>query len=378
MKVAIFAAMTGRQSGGPESYEIALIHALTFGGARNEYSIYCVNSEAASIFRQLSSKLSVRRLWPSFRWISFTLSLPIQLLLNPHDIVHATYVAPPFLPGRLVFTLHDLSPFSNPEFYPPAIRLRLQRGFAQSIRRADEIICVSEFTLQHLAERFPTEAARARVIHHGVDDIYRRVRTSDEIEQVLGRLQVRRPYILCLGKLQARKNTIRIIEAFHQLKKETRAPHKLVMAGRKMWTSSEVYPLVRRLGLEDDIVFPGHVADNDLPALYRGAEVLVFPSLFEGFGMPVLEAMASGCPVVTSNVTSLPEVAGDAAVLVDPTRTEDIANGIHSVLRDGGFRNQLIERGLIRASHYTWARTAAEVMKVYAEVGTSGRGHLSA
>jgi glycosyltransferase involved in cell wall biosynthesis len=372
MNVAIFAAMTGRQAGGPESYELELIKALSLA-AGNAYSIYCVNPEARKVFRNISPALSVHTLWPRFRWISFTTTLPLSLWLRRPDVFHATYVAPPVFPGRMVLTLHDLSPFSNPEFYPAAIRLRLQRGFARSIRLASAICCVSRFTRDHLAELFPSEVEKAVVTPHGVNPIFHRLENREPVHALLDRIGVRDPYVLCLGKLQARKNTARVIEAFHLWKSESNLPHKIVMVGRKMWTSSEIHPLVKRLGLEKEIVFTGHLPDADIPLLYNGASALVFPSLFEGFGMPVLEAMACGCPVVTSSVTSLPEVAGDCAVVVDPHRVEEIAAGIRRVLTDESLREDMIRRGYERARQFTWETTARLVAATYQQVAAVPR-----
>jgi glycosyltransferase involved in cell wall biosynthesis len=376
VKIGIFAPMTGRQSGGPETYELQLVHALSDARREHSITVYCANENAAASFRAISSKLRVFILRPDIRWISFALSLPLELLRRTPDVMHATYVAPPYVPGKFVFTLHDLSPFSNPEFYPPAIRFRLQKGFASSIRRAAAVLCVSEFTRRHLVDQFPFAAEKARVVPHGVDPAFHRMKDREEVRRRLQTYGLREPYVLCLGKLQARKNTLRVLEAFHVLKKETGLPHKLAMVGRKMWTSSEVYPLIERLGLTSQVVLTGHVVDSDLALLYNGADALAFPSLFEGFGLPVLEAMACGCPVVTSNTTSLPEVAGSAALLVDPYRAEAIAEGLACVLTDAAVHQDLAAKGLERARQFTWEKTAQQVLEAYGEVagyGTSGR-----
>lgn len=375
MQIGIFAPMTGRQSGGPETYELELVRALAAAGQGHGITVYCVNKTAAASFQATSSSLQVVTLYPSIRWISFALSLPWELMRRPPDVLHATYIAPPFLPGKFAFTLHDLSPFSNPEFYPPAIRFRLRRGFASSIRRAAIVLCVSEFTRQHMIDQFPFAAGKARVVPHGVDPAFHRMEDHEEVRRRLQRYGLREPYVLCLGKLQARKNTLRVLEAFHLFKQQSRLPHKLVMVGRKMWTSSEVSPLIERLRLTSQVVLTGHVVDSDLAFLYNGADALVFPSLFEGFGLPVLEAMACGCPVVTSNVTSLPEVAGSAALLVDPYRVEAIAEGLTTVLTDAALRLDFKQKGLERARQFTWEKTAQQVLKAYAEVAQDGTGN---
>ena len=360
--------MVGRRSGGPETYELQLLRALCQQAPEDRFTAYCVNDTAESALSKQSPELSVRTLRPSLRWISFTLSLPLELLRRPVDVFHATYVAPPYVPGKFVFTLHDLSPFSNPEMYPAAIRFRLQRGFASSIRWSDAVLCVSEFTRNHLLEMFPEAVGKAHVTHHGLDPVFGIVQDRFIVQRCLQRYGVDCPYVLCLGKVLARKNTGRVLEAFHKLKQETKLPHKLLVVGRRMWTSSDIGPLIARLGLEPHVIFTGHVPDEDIPLLYNGADALAFPSLFEGFGFPILEAMACGCPVVTSNVTSLPEVAGGAAIIVNPYRVDEIAEGLYRALTDEPLRADLISRGILRSREFTWQKTAADVLRIYRQV----------
>jgi glycosyltransferase involved in cell wall biosynthesis len=368
MNISIFPPMIGRQSGGPETYDLQLIHALRALNDSHNYDVYCINQQGSNIVRESVPDVTVHTLHPGIRWISVPFVLPLHLLRRPVDIVHATYVAPPYLPSRLVFTLHDLSPFSHPHFYPTAIRFRLQKGFASSIRRASAILCASEFTRQHLAKQFPDAAEKAYVTHYGLDPAFRYIEDRAEVKRCLERYGIPEPYLLIVGKLQARKNTVRALEAFALLKKNTNLKHKLVMVGRKMWTSDEVFPQIENLGLQQDIVMTGHAPPEDIPLLYNGAAALVFPSLFEGFGFPVLEAWACGCPVVTSTATSLPEIAGDAAVLVDPYQSEAIAQGIERVLTDSGLRQELIQKGFERVQQFTWKRTAEQVLRIYEAV----------
>jgi glycosyltransferase involved in cell wall biosynthesis len=185
------------------------------------------------------------------------------------------------------------------------------------------------------------------------------------------RWSIRRPYILAVGNLQPRKNLLRLIEAFAQLITERRIPHQLVLAGKAKWRESDIHRTVRRLGIEDRIVFTGRVPDEDLACLLNGAELFVYPSLYEGFGLPVLEAMACGTPVVTSNCTSIPEVAGDAALLVDPYRVDELADAIHHVLSDESLRARLREKGLARSQMFSWRQTARKTWTAYCQTAGS-------
>jgi glycosyltransferase involved in cell wall biosynthesis len=365
MKIGIFAPMTGRQAGGPEAYDTGLVRGLMAVGAPHEYTVYCVNEAGATLMRRAAPAHATVVLRPSRRWISIPVSLPIALGRAGVDLVHATFVAPPFLPAPLVFTLLDISPVTHPQFLPWSLRLRLWPLWRNSLRMARVVLCISEFTRQCLIEALGFPPDRAFVSHLGVHPRFR-VIEPDATRATLSRYGVTAPYVLHVGKIQARKNIVRLLEAFHMVKRDLSLPHKLVLVGRKTWTSSEVEPLIARLGLAPHIVQTGHVADEDTPHFYNGASALAYPSLYEGFGLPVIEAMSCGTPVVTSNGTSLPEIAGDAAVLVDPYRVEDIATGLSRVLQDSALAEALRRRGLERSREFRWERTAQRTLEAYA------------
>ena len=176
---------------------------------------------------------------------------------------------------------------------------------------------------------------------------------------------VRFPYVLGVGNLQPRKNLLRLVEAFSRLKRNTGLPHQLVLVGRAKWKESDLFDAIRKAGVESHVLFPGYLPDEDLVTLYAHADMFVYPSLYEGFGLPVLEAMACGVPVVTSNVTSIPEVAGDAAVLVDPLDVAALTGAIGRVLSDEALRRALREKGPRRAAHFSWKQTALQTWAYY-------------
>jgi glycosyltransferase involved in cell wall biosynthesis len=372
LNIGIFAAMTGRQAGGPETYEMGLVGGLSRIDDSSQYTIYCVNASAAGRLDVGKPNFRVHRLRPSTRFISIPVSLPLERWRRPVDLLHCTFVAPPFPAGRTLFSLLDLSPFSHPQFYPPLIRIRLTQLFSASIRKAEAVLCISEFTRNDLLNRFKYPPERAFVTHLGVHPRYHPITDQQAIREKLQAYGVDGPYILCLGKLQARKNTTGVLRAFHMLKKQERVPHKLLFVGRKTWTSADVPPLVRELGLEQDILHTGHAPDEDLPYFYNGADALAYPSFFEGFGLPVVESMACGTPVVTSTVTSLPEVAGGAAILVDPHNIEEIAGGLHRAVSDRGLREELRAKGLERSRLFTWDSTARKTLEIYQRFSAGG------
>lgn len=367
MRIGYFAAMSGLRAGGPESYDTSLARALVSGDRDTQYTIYCVTDAAIESFGISQANVRFRTLRPASRWISIPVSLPLELLRRPVDVFHATYVPPPLWSGRLVFTLLDVSMFSHPDLYPPAIRFRLQVLIRSAMRRAQRILTISEFSRQMALDHLGCDPDRIDVAPLGVDPRFRPL-ADDEREATLRKYGISQPFILHVGRLQRRKNLIRLLAAFQRLRLQERIPHQLVLVGRESWDTREILAARDRMGLREHVVHVGYGAAEDLPAFYGGADLVVFPSLYEGFGLPVLEAMACGVPVVTSRVTSLPEVAGDAALLVDPTCVDAIAEGMHAVLGSSDLRAELRRRGLARARSFTWERTAALTRATYWKV----------
>jgi glycosyltransferase involved in cell wall biosynthesis len=267
------------------------------------------------------------------------------------DIYHGTnYVIPPLrrVPG--VVTIFDLI-MLFPEFGVSTFR---REELKKYIDRADSVICISDHTKNDLINFFNVPDDKIRVTLLAADESFKIISDNDAVIKVTQRLGIEGDYLLYTGTMDARKNILNLVRAFSILKTEKRIHHKLVLAGKKGWLYNEILKIVQTVGLDKDVIFTGYVADEDMPYLYNGAELFAYPSLYEGFGLPPLEAMACGCPVVTSNTTSIPEVVGDAGLMVDP----------HS-LEDSALRSELSERGLKRASEFSWKRCASETLEIY-------------
>jgi glycosyltransferase involved in cell wall biosynthesis len=366
VRIGVFVAMAGRQSGGPETYERCLLRALLDLDRENEYHVFCLTRGARDSFRIERDNLRFHVLFPRQRWISTLTSLPLSMIANKVDLLHATVVPPPFSPRDYVFTMHCFSNFVHPELYPPVIRLPLNHSIVTGLRKSRLILCVSENVRDLVVERFGIPREKLLVTYNGVGEEFRPLPADEARTVVAERYGVRGPYVLFVGQLKARKNVIRIIEAFGQVRHELHRPElKLVLAGRRIWTSEGIDEAIDRHKLRAQVVELGHVEHEDLPVVYSGAEVLLFPSLWEGFGIPVIEAMACGVPVVTSNLSCLPEVAGGGAVLVDPYSVEDIAAGTFRVLSDAGLREELRRKGFERARQLTWKRAAEQTVAAY-------------
>jgi len=265
---------------------------------------------------------------------------------------------------KKVVTVHDTLQVSN-EFGVTRHPEKKRRRYRDLMARADRIIADSEHTKRDILRLFPVAADKIDVVYLGVEE---RFRPGDpqETKRALERYGIPTPYLFYVGSIETRKNLVRTLEAFARIRHLPEAASvRVVLAGRKGPGGEEVFRAVERLGLRDRVLPVGYVHARDLPLLYSGAEIFLFPSLYEGFGLPVLEAMACGTPVITSRTTSLPEVAGDAALLVDPQDTGEIARAIQDLLRDRGLHAEHARRGPPRAALFPWRQTAAGTLAVY-------------
>jgi glycosyltransferase involved in cell wall biosynthesis len=319
-------------------------------------------SPPAALYPSRLSERTHNRLWHRLR-----LPLPVEWWTGRLDLFHAAdFALPPTMPHTgTVLTVFDLAY----EFYPdetmPGMARYLSAVVPRSARRADHVITISEASRADLIQRYKLSPDKVSIAYPGVEGRFN-PRPDPEREAALqARLELPdNPIVLTVGTLQPRKNHGVLVEAFATLAAASDAV--LVIAGEEGWAYGEVKRQAADLGLEGQVRFVGFVPDDDLPALYRLADVFVYPSLYEGFGLPVLEAMASGLPVVTSNRSSMPEITGpDAGLLIDPTDADEIAHAILSLLGDSQLAPALRERGLERAKAFTWERTAQAVWGVY-------------
>jgi glycosyltransferase involved in cell wall biosynthesis len=326
-------------------------------------------------FRDVPEPNFVER-WTPFpsRWwwrLEERYALPRVEWFARFDVLFATnFVPPPTRARRLVVTVHDLAYRLYPETAPHSTR-RWLRGIDDALRRAEGILVPSESTKRDLLSLYPVEPDRVTVTHEGVHQQAFRRPPEEAILETRRRFGIDRPYFLFVGGIEPRKNLPRIVQAFAR----TPGDATLIIAGGSVHWNPEGSKLLRAEleGLPADlrrrVILTGYVTDEQKVALLAGAVALVYPSLYEGFGLPVVEALAAGTPVLTSNVSSLPEVAGDAALLVDPADVEAIADGMGSLLHDEGLRGRLSEAGPARAARFTWEDTARKTAAVLRRAG---------
>lgn len=287
------------------------------------------------------------------------------------DVTHFfNYIVPPFVSGKKVVTVHDMVYKAFPGTVRGRTKFMLNMGLKRSMKRADIIVTDSEFSKSEILRYFPQHRSKIRVVPCGVDlDRFKPCTDSERIADVKASLCIEGDYFLYVGTIEPRKNLRRLITAYSAfVKKVGEASPKLVLAGGKGWLDEEIYASVQKLGLEGKVLFTEYVPAEDMTPLMCGAMAFVFPSLYEGFGMPPLEAMACGAPVLTTNAASLPEVVGDCAVICDAYSAKSIAQGLYRLYSDENLRRDLSKRGIERAKNFTWERSAQMLHDIYREL----------
>jgi glycosyltransferase involved in cell wall biosynthesis len=284
------------------------------------------------------------------------------------DLLH---VPSPFAPTPcsvpLVATIHDIGPFLYPTALPTRMRIRYKRQFRRTVREASRIITVSRITYSALGIYAGVDQAKARVIHNGVSERFKPVKDAKVLAAARSRHSLPERYAFWVGDFRPEKNLIFLIQAWARLRERVKDVPVLVLAGRKRGDFRKVHDEVRKHGLEKVVMFSGFIPDDDLPAVYSAASVFVFPSLYEGFGLPPLEAMACGTPCVVSNSSSLPEVTGSAALLFNPTSREGFSECMSKVLTESELSESMRQAGLRQAALFSWKQAAEETLQVYRE-----------
>jgi len=356
------------QRTGTENYSLYLIRAILALGREHEYRLYCNAPPHRGLLSELYGAEIVAMPFPRL-WTHLRLSW--EMMRRPPDVLFVpAHVLPLVHPQRSVVVVHDLGYKYYPEMHPTWSRWYLEWSTRYHARAAAHIIADSEATRHDLMTYYRVSAERVTVVYPGRGAEVSRVTDPVRLERVRMRYGISGDYLLYVGTIQPRKNLIRLVEAYALLLESGRGGEvSLVIAGKKGWLCNAIFERVKSLRLASRVIFPGYIASDDLSALLSGARAFVLPSLYEGFGFPILEAMACGVPVICSNVSSLPEVAGDAALLVDPLSPEAIYGAMERVLTDEALRAQLVARGYAQASRFSWERCARETLGVLERVG---------
>jgi len=352
-----------------------LLRGLQAVDAQNEYTVFLgtrqvpVGFLTAPNFHPALSLLPTA--WPPARILWEQVVQPIELARRRSHLLHAlAYVLPLAWSGPSVVTVYDLSFWRTPERFPAAQRLYLSTLTSLSVRRAARVIAISASTKRDVVELLGVPAERVRVVHLAIEEEFRPVTDTAALADLRRRRGLPEHMILYVGTLEPRKNLVTLLEAYARCRDEASPGSPLpplVLAGGKGWGYEAIFAAVERLGLGEAVLFPGFVPHGELPLWYSAADVFVYPSLYEGFGLPVLEALACGTPVITSNVSSLPEVAGEAGLLVDPTDAVALAEALCRVWGDADLRQEMRTRGLAQAARFSLTALGRQTLAVYQE-----------
>ncbi|GHO44979.1 glycosyltransferase family 4 protein [Ktedonospora formicarum] len=372
MRIAIDYTAAIRQGAGIGTYVRRLVDAMLALDTTNSYTLLTSGRPGkdhpfpeGEHVRGRSMLIPDRYL--NILWYRWRAPLPANLFTGPIDIYHnPDFVLPPLNKRtRKIVTVHDLAFLEHPEYAAPALAAYLSQVVPRAINEADVIATVSHEVSRTLIKHFQAPVEKLTVIPNGVGSYFKRVSDPVLLEATRNKFGLKLPFILAVGTLEPRKNHLGLIKAYHQLYQQKKAPAMLAIAGGKGWLYDETHELVSKLKLEKRVLFLGRVSDLELVHLYSMAQIFAFPSFFEGFGIPPIEAMACGAPVITSNISSLPEVVGEAALKVDPYSIDELAHAIAQLTESETLRQELRQKGYEQARKFTWEQSARKMLSVY-------------
>ncbi len=367
-KVGINAFALGTSGGGIETYVRNVISQLGVLDPDGDYTLLV--QEPVPRYR-IPHTAHMRRVVVRTRYKSLRIPLAsaLAVALARLDLLHVQNAAPALCPGRIIVTLHDIAFDVYPDFLPPDSVAALRRQVPWTLRRAAAVITDSEASRREIMRRYRVPPEKMTVALLAADPIFRPVYDAGRLAAVRTHYAANERFILFTGDpLQRRKNVKTLVEAYVRLRQAGSIEQRLLLTGDRSALDSDIFAALRASGYEETVSFVGRVADEDLVALYNAADLFVYPSFYEGFGLPPLEAMACGTPVITSNVSSLPEVVSDAGITVDPFDVEALARTIGATLGDEGLRTRLSRLGLDRAASFSWRATAGKILDVYHSV----------
>ena len=365
MRIAIDArVVTNKKDAGLITYVLNLIKYLKIVAPDNLYFCYVdkrdillKDNKSCKAWAGLENHI-IGDLWEQL-W------LPIDLHIKKVDIYHGTAARLPAInSSKYILTVYDMVAFKHPEFASKRFSLYTRKLLKSAVRRADKIIAISEHTKKDIIEILKVPSEDVEVIYPGVDDIFKVMDKEWAYSVIKRKYNLNKRFILSVGNLEPRKNTKNLLLAYKLLLDE-HLNHQLVIVGPQGWKAQEIFDFVEKIGISENVIITGYVDSNEMPILYNAADVFVFPSLYEGFGLPPLEAMACGTPVVASNNSSLPEILGDAAIMVNPLNVEDIKERIKRVLFDKTLREKMISLGLERVKDFSWEKTVRQTLEIY-------------
>lgn len=374
MRIGIEVTAAVRQGAGIGRYVRELLLALAELDARNTYRLFFASRlPLPHALPALPANFRARRLpvpdaWLARAWHRLQLPLPVQLATGAVDLYHSPDFTLPPVSARIptLLTVHDLSFEREPETTAPGLRAFLQQAVPRSVLRATHVLADSQATRDDLIDLYATPSAKITVLYSGVAARFQPVASPGQAAVRAQYALGAQPFVLCVGTLHPRKNHLRLIAAFYAALRHSE--HNLVIVGGPGGAEQSIRAAVQQLGLQQRVLLTGYVADAHLPALYSAAHAVAYPSLYEGFGLPLAEALACGTPVLASTAPCLPEVAGGAALLADPRDEQALAGALLRITSDADLRADLRARGLQRAAAFSWQAAARQLLALYTQL----------
>jgi len=371
MKIGFDISAQSLPRSGVGHYQINLLNALLKIDHENFYNLYAFNFRNRQRFKEIkfpSDNYKVKVVPIPQRLITLWWFMadfpPLEKVAGKCDIYQVSEICiQPVKKAKRVAFVHDLTTILFPEHHVKS-NVFLHKMRFKNIHKVDAILTNSEYTRRDIINHLHIKPDKVFVTYLGADERFKPA-TDSEIGAVISKYSLKQPYILFVGTLEPRKNVKMLIQAFNVLKQQKKIPHKLVLAGQKGWDYEEIFQAIEGSRFKSEIQYIGYIPDDELPALLTGSEVFVYPSLYEGFGLPVLEAMQCGAPVITSNVSSMPEIGGNACVYFNPNAPDELIDKIFTVLNSNELRKTLSEKGINRAKFFSWEKCAEETLKVY-------------
>lgn len=374
------------EAAGVGHYNYQLVRHLLRIDKKNQYVLFFDRSVKEKRIDKFRKRNAIIKYFPFSQYSKFLPIIYSQFLVTAAivnekvDVFHSPVCyLPKSYKGSAVITLHELAIFKEPEWFSKGQWSDAKVIIPRCLKQAKKIIVASESIKEDVIKMFKIKKDKIEVISHGVDERFFRRRKARDISRIKKKLGISGDYILYLGMLEPRKNILGIIKAFELLKKQGKGrehlfkKYQLVLAGQEGEKIKSALNRIKQSKFKKDIILPGYIDPNDIGPLYEGAKVFVFPSLYEGFGLPILEAMAKGVPVITGNGFSMPEVAGDAALLVNPKKVTEIFSAIAKILTNKKLAKELSKKGVKRARQFTWAKAIKKTLAVYKEAKQNER-----
>lgn len=363
MRIGIDARLVYYRRAGISQYTLSLLQELATLDQDDEFIILQSRKDKSILVNRPNFYKSP--LWTPPHHRLEQLILPLEIATRALNVLHSPDFIPPFRRNcRSVITIHDLNFLLYPDFLTPE-SARYYGQIDQAVRNCDHIIAVSESTKRDIIRLTGAAESKITVVYEAASPIYQPLREEEFLQAVRARLGIPNDFILFVSTIEPRKNVPTLLRAYKQLLDNYHAEVNLVLAGEKGWLADEVFSLIEELGIQERVCFLGHVSPEDLQGLYNAARMLVHPALYEGFGLTTLEAMACGTPVIASNTSSLPEVVGDAALLVEPKDVDGMTVAMWRLLTDDALWQQLADKGIKRARRFSWRKAALETLDIY-------------